>query len=127
MSLSSIRNDLQQIVDKINFLSATSGGAVETCTVTFPSFAVHPRLCYTSPTEGFVNKTFEYSDDLTITVVKDTIIYESHRYFGDSTYIYEGQPVTALDEKSRSASLLVIHGDTILQYADNAPEDEEEE
>jgi hypothetical protein len=111
---------LQEVLESLQ--NKAIPNAVETCTVTFPNFSVNPHLCYTSPTEGFVNKYFQVGNDLTITVIKDTIIYDNNRNFGDGTYIYEGQPVTALDETSMGVCLLVIHGDTIFQYADNAPE-----
>lgn len=82
--------DLQSLINQANALPDASGGTAEACTVTFPNFSIGPRLCYTSPTVGFINKQFGYGDDLTISVIKDTIIYANMSVFNDDTYIYEG-------------------------------------
>jgi hypothetical protein len=89
-SLASNNLDFQSLIDQANALPDAGGGAVETCTVTFPNFSLEPTLCYTSPTEGFIDKKFTYRDDLTISVIKDTIIYANLSVFNEDTYIYEG-------------------------------------
>lgn len=94
----------------------------ETCTITFPENGLSPTVYYLDQNYTTQVKTNLYQAT-TITVLKNSILMADHNMFG-LTFITEGQPLTLLRPSNSNIDAwgIIVHGDTTLVYADNAPQ-----
>lgn len=106
-------------------INGINGGEIiyeGSCTVTFPNNNLGASFYFITPNGNFGSKIYPPSNSsFTIQVLKNTILMSDVFCFGENTYIIEGQPCTLVKSLNEDGYGIVVHGDVVLRYADNAP------